>query len=460
MANGNVIDLRDQGELRKTGGDLAGLFQGLASRIDPEGDSFFRKILFPISREEEIALEMKRQFPASEAVQAATREQRAGNALEDELPLTERATIDATTKRAELPASQLKGAEAQRGLDILKQLNKVLPAEEVAKIQATALRAEGSKAKLEGETAERQLDVISIAESMGWTARDDAELAVLEGTSAILKAQIESMGLQLDEAGMRQFAEIYVNANPTERRIITTGLVGDRGALFGQYLLQQERIDLDLAKSRLAASGDPMERLENELLLKIQLREERDRLIGELNSDDVSSDRRATLIADINSLAEDMIRVDPAMLATIARADLGTFGGVKGAEFDLTSLVKENADQILINAHIVEQEGFSANAINQLREAYRDPRTGRVNERAVEAIVNLADKIHQDRINRVTFPPPAREQFTLEDGPALKAQLDTALRTGIPAPEISSLVQQIEKWERWNYIYNTLDMRR
>ena len=470
----DVIDLRDRGEQGELGGQLAQLFQNLAMRLDP--DSALRRILFPASYGERVAREVVRQAPPATTAQALTQDTRRAVAQERALPLDEEAGIGATVARAEGATSQLSIDRATRDLAVLRELGKILPPEELAKFQAEAERAGGATSEATRREAQRRADTLRIAEEMGFDATDDAERAALEHAVALQELNVKSAGLEFDEMGMRNFIDVYASASPKERRIITTGLMGPRGALFGQFLLQEEAFNRESSLVRLRASLEnaktPAEILQAQFEYKTAIRKERDRIIDRIRESEDTE--RPALIEDMNDLANDMLRADPTTFAMIASGKEEIFGKDVGkVEFDVTDIVREQSDVIDVNARILAQEGINEEsyniAVRKLRESLTDTATGVVNDKVFLATLQLAEG-YRNEIQDLTAedatqkaledawmafmenPQAVNEARRAPKSPQMEQELTEAIvGTNASPAQVADMVRRIQRMKSFEY---------
>lgn len=346
----------------------------------------------------------------------------------------------------------------------------VSPTEE-AGAAATALRTGRTQAELGGRQAGRQLDVLGATERAGFTPEKEGELIAANATLEMATLQFKAAGLEMDQQGLDDFARMYANANPQDKQIMTAGLAGPRGALFGQALLNREGFDRSIAlanhQARLANAKTPQEVLESQFELKTKIRGERDRLRKLL--DEAPTDQVPGLIEDINDLADDLLRVDPSAVATIALGDPGWVGtDPERAKYGMKSYLQtlDGADKMEVNAHMFAQRGMDETSLRQLRQSYTDS-TGAVNEIMLQATIERANQIKSglDTQGRKTAAEQAWMAYMQDPNAVVRTQnqpektsdalatkLSQAIASGASPLEIANLTAEVQKQRQFEFI--------
>jgi hypothetical protein len=387
----------------------------------------------------EVMAEMSSLFPA-------TREEDVGRALRGIVTPQEEAAARARPIQV----------EAARG--------RAMTPEEEADVQNRQIRTTGSVATLEGRKAERELDVTGALERAGFTPEAEADLRGAQIALSALQTQLDTAGVMIDQQGMEDFAQLYATASPRDRQLLTLGISGPRGAHLAQRLLSDDNYNKQLELTRLQSAKTPEEAALARFEFVTAIRKERDRLIERI--EEAPQDQVPGLIEDINSLADDLLRVDPGLVAQIAVGDPGLIGSTpESAKFGIKTYLQtlDGADKLEINAQILARQGLSQSEVTKVRDALKDPSTGVVNEIMFAAIMERANQIRtnaQDENNKVinqSLLALISDQTTrqlLTNGQTssqLATALDTAIAEGKSPTVIANLLRETQAQRQFEF---------
>lgn len=386
---GDVIDLRDQGELAETGAQLAQALGGLVGRLDP--DHPLRKVIFPASRQERVARKLNEQYSVQQEVTDVTeqlRSERTSTQLElekmtqeldflvqfeQQVPASERASIQAQIVRTQGIKAELEGMGARRDIDVLEAYKKTVEPEEAAVIQAAIDRASGNQALATSQEATEAVEFRQWLRLSGLGPKQQAEIAAAEGF-------LKSRGIAFSNEQRSILEDNIRNASVLERELIAVD-----PQYWAQYLLQREAFSNDEALRRIGTQTDPMKTLQEEWLFKEKIRLDNERITGRLNDlgENGDKDEIDTLVAEMRDNASTLRLIDP-MLAVQTAKTLTRFGRPVDAEFMLSL-----SEEVGVKAQILNDLGGATPANLELLQQNLGPS----GIRHLPAILQLAEQM-------------------------------------------------------------------
>lgn len=478
---GNVIDLRGQ----PTG--LEGLTQGLAQLVgalsqDPNDKIRAALMADPqMGRQAAVAYrewsEQVKQLPGE-----ALNKLGDANAMSPGLPnpggglipievMAEMSALFPSTREEDveramrgLVTPQEEAAARARPIKVESARQGQMTADEEAGIQTTIQRSEGTQAALGGAQAQRGLDTLGAMTRAGFTPEMEGELVAGDAFLKAAQQKLDAAGIIIDQQGMDDFARMYATASPQDRQLLTLGISGPRGSHLAQRLLSDDNYSKQLQLTRLQNAKTPEEVMLERFEFVTAIRKERDRLIERL--EEAPEDQIPGLIEDVNSLADDLLRVDPGLVAQIAIGNPGLIGTTpESAKYGIKTYLQtlDGADKLEVNAQILARQGLSQSEVTKVRDALKDPSTGVVNEIMFAAIMERANQIRtakQDENNKVIiqslFAMNSEEatRAMLSGGrtsQALAQQLDTAIAQGQSPTTIANLLRETQNQRQFEF---------
>ena len=459
---GDVIDLRDQGQLGETGAMLAQALGGLVGRLDP--DHPLRKVIFPASRQERVMRELNKQYSVQQEVTDITTELRKERtstqvelekltqeldfliAYEQQVPASERASIQAQITRTEGIKAQLEGMGAERDIDVLEAYKKEVSPEEAAVIQGAVDRAKGAEALASRQKSQESIELAQWLRLSGLGPREQAAIAAAE-------AQFKMRGITFGNQQQAILEDNIENASALERQLIAVN-----PEYWAQYLLQRDRYGREESLRGIENAVDPMEKLQKDWLFREKVRLDNERLTKRLNEigENGNRDEIDPLVAEMKDNASTLRLMDP-MLAVQTARTLTRFGRPVDVEFALSI-----SEELGVKAQILNDLGGSTPDNLALLQQH----LGAGGLKHLPAILNLAeqmknaqreDAIRLEAANEAvatrgnTEADTAREQRIAE----LEGKFAEALEKGTSlTPEMNSVWWEIKKLKMVSFFNN------